>query len=289
VKKNKKGDFMRARFVHIILFCISTSISFLNGEISFKIKKMTHCTEQEIDVLAQMRITYFREYPYLYEGTKEYEVHYLGEYQQKAIDAYLVQAFNGDDLVGILTGCAFISDIEIVRDGAGFFREKGLSAEQYYYIGEAIIIPEYRAEKILPRLLYTLGREVKKLNRYQSLCFLTVIRHEDDERKPHNYRSTDNLWEKLGCQRPGITASFEWPTIMHDNSVQNISNDVEFWMYTPGLVGYVQLGKFLVQQGFIASKNTVCDMITNCFLTGFRAWDSVADFIMDREPRHHNN
>lgn len=288
MKQNKKGDFMRVRFIFIILLCISTSISFLNGEISFKIKKMTDCTDQEIDALAQMRITYFREYPYLYEGKKEYEVHYLAEYQQNAIDAYLVQAFDEKQLVGILTGCAFTSDIEIIRDGTRLFKQNGLLVEQYYYIGEAIIIPGYRDKKILPRLLYILGTKVKQLNKYQSLCFLTVVRNEDDERKPDDYGSTDLLWEKLGCERPGIRASFEWPTIMHDSSVQTIFNEVEFWTYTPGLAGYVQLAKFLVQQGFIASKKTVCDMITDCLLAGFKVWDTVADFVMDHEPRHND-
>lgn len=272
---------MNLRLTYIVLLCTVLMTSLLHGEITFKIKNFADCTDQEIGMLAQMRITYFREYPYLYEGTKEYEINYLGEYRKKALDAYLVQAFDGERLVGILTGCAFASDIDVVRDGAKLFKTNRLPFEQYYYIGEAIIIPEYQNKKILPHLLYTLGKEVKKLNKYQSVCFLTVIRQDDDSRKPADYRSTDKLWEKLGCQRPGVKTSFEWPTIMDDSSVQNIFNEIEFWIYTPGLDGYAQLVKFMAQQGFSVSKKTVCDAITDCLLAGFNAWNWLADFVMD--------
>lgn len=255
--------------------------SIVHAEITFKSKKFLDCTDQEIGMLAQMRITYFREYPYLYEGTTEYEINYLEEYKEKALDAYLIQAFDEGQLVGILTGCAFTSDIGVVRDGARLFKTDRFPIEQYYYIGEAIIIPEYQNQKILPRLLYRLVNEVKKLNKYQSLCFLTVVRQDNDSQKPLDYRSTDNLWEKLGCQRAGVKASFEWPTIMDDNSVKNIFNEIEFWTYTPGLSGYAQLVKFMAQQGFIASKKTLRDTIADCLLAGFNAWNLLADFVMD--------
>ncbi len=233
------------------LFYVITSSS-LQAKITFQAKQFSECTQEEIAQLAQMRLDYFREYPYLYDGTLEYEKNYLGEYKEKAVDGYLVQAFDEKDgekmLVGILTGCGFCSDIEIIRDGAKLFAENNISTQDRYYLGEAIIIPEYQGRKILPHMLWELGKQVIKLNKYSSLCFLTVIREENDSRKPEGYKSTDTLWEKLGCHRVKITSSFEWPTIMDDGSVHDVHNDVEFWTYEPGLIGFGELIVFVSGQ-----------------------------------------
>lgn len=250
LKLCSQGSHMKKKFLSYIVSLIVFVLSSVNANITFQIKSISECTEQEIDQMADMRITYFREFPYLYEGSKEYELHYLNQYKQKAVDAYLVQAFDQDKLVGILTGCAFKSDIEVIRDGAQLFAQKELWVDNYYYIGEAIIIPEYQGRKILPQLIFKLGKTIRKLNKYQSLCFLTVIRKDDDSRKPVDYHSSDQLWLKLGCQKTDITCSFEWPTIMSDNSVQNILNEVQFWIYEPGLSGYTKLAKFIAGQSF---------------------------------------
>lgn len=230
----------------IALFFILASTSFLCADITYTVKNFTQCTEQEIDQLACMRITAFKEFPYLYEGSKQYELEYLNEYQQKAIDGFLVQAWDKQNLVGILTGCALTSDIEIVRDGARLLANQNVSIQNYYYIGEAIITPEYQGKKILPHMLWKLGKTVVSLGKYSSLCFLTVIREDNDSRKPELYKPTEPLWLKLGCQkRADIRCSFEWPTIMTDGSVQNIFNDVEFWTYEPGINGFKQLATFI--------------------------------------------
>ena len=49
--------------------------------------------------LAQLRITVFREWPYLYAGDVDYEAWYLERFA-KARDAVLVTARDGDRLVG---------------------------------------------------------------------------------------------------------------------------------------------------------------------------------------------
>lgn len=233
------------------LLSIIFSCSLMHAKITFQTNKFSECSEREITQLAQMRVTYFKGYPYFYDGTQEYEENYLGEYKKNAIDSYLVQAFhekNGEkQLVGILTGCGFCSDIEIVRDGARLFTEKNISTQDRYYLGEAIIIPEYQHKKILPRMLYKLGQEVVKLQKYMNLCFLTVIREDNDPRKPEGYQSTDKLWEKLGCYKTDVTCSFEWPTIMPDKSVQDIFNKVEFWTYEPALREFGHLIKFVTE------------------------------------------
>ena len=47
-----------------------------------------------IDDLAQLRITVFREFPYLYDGTTEYEARYLQTYLN-SVDSIAVLALDG--------------------------------------------------------------------------------------------------------------------------------------------------------------------------------------------------
>ena len=54
-----------------------------------------------LDDVARLRITVFREWPYLYDGDLEYERDYLNAYR-KSSDAVLIGAFDGTELIGVL-------------------------------------------------------------------------------------------------------------------------------------------------------------------------------------------
>ncbi len=58
--------------------------------------------EAALDGVAQLRITVFRDWPYLYDGSLEYERAYLQTYRDSP-GALLVGAFAGDRLVGAST------------------------------------------------------------------------------------------------------------------------------------------------------------------------------------------
>ena len=55
-----------------------------------------------LDALADLRIRIFYDYPYLYEGSRDYEWRYLQTYAQAA-DSVVVGAFDGSRLVGAAT------------------------------------------------------------------------------------------------------------------------------------------------------------------------------------------
>ncbi len=58
--------------------------------------------------LANLRITVFRDYPYLYEGTLEYEKEYLQTYVRSE-KSFLFTVFAGDKMVGATT-CIPLAD-----------------------------------------------------------------------------------------------------------------------------------------------------------------------------------
>ena len=55
--------------------------------------------EAALDGVAALRISVFRDWPYLYDGSLEYEREYLQTYRDSP-GALLVGAFDGDRLVG---------------------------------------------------------------------------------------------------------------------------------------------------------------------------------------------
>ncbi len=64
--------------------------------------------EQVFLPLAQLRMEVFRAYPYLYEGSIEYETEYLQTYSN-AERALLFTAFSGEQMIGATT-CIPLSD-----------------------------------------------------------------------------------------------------------------------------------------------------------------------------------
>ncbi|MEZ4608155.1 MAG: hypothetical protein R2865_15535 [Deinococcales bacterium] len=56
-----------------------------------------------IPQVAALRISIFRDFPYLYDGNEAYERSYLGRYVS-AQDGLLLLVFDGDKIVGASTG-----------------------------------------------------------------------------------------------------------------------------------------------------------------------------------------
>ena len=78
----------------------------------------TRKTGQEIasvfDGLAALRIAVFRDFPYCYEGSVEYEKAYLHTYANSD-RAFLFAAFDGDQMIGATT-CIPLEDETDVSD-----------------------------------------------------------------------------------------------------------------------------------------------------------------------------
>ena len=67
-----------------------------------------------VDDLARLRVTVFREFPYLYEGSLEYEKRYLQGYAQ-GLDNVVVVARDGTEVVGASTGMPLLLEGDEVR------------------------------------------------------------------------------------------------------------------------------------------------------------------------------
>jgi len=181
-----------------------------------------------IDLVAKLRLEYFKEFPYLYEGNIEYEKKYVTGYTLDKKSMIAVVKINGE-VAGISTGIPLISDSEIVADIKKGFQKKEINIDEYYYYGEVIILPKFRGLGLSRKLFEAQDKIVKEWG-FRHVYILTVIRENNHPLKPKNYKSPDVLWKRLGFLQIDKTVSYHWSTIQKDGSVKNNENTLQFWI-----------------------------------------------------------
>ncbi len=159
-----------------------------------------------IDRLGQLRIAVFREYPYLYEGTLESEREYLKTYLDSP-RSLVVLALEGEDVVGATT-CVPMAD-----EGPEFqeaFVKAGYDIGSICYLGESILLPEYRGHGLGKEFFQRRGAHAQGLG-FKITTFCAVDRPNDDPRRPAGYRPLDGLWNGQGyVKHAELQATFEW-------------------------------------------------------------------------------
>ena len=92
-----------------------------------------------IDDLARLRIAVFREFPYLYEGSLDYEAEYLSTYAQSR-DSLFVLALEQGRVVGASTGLPLADEIDACKRP---FVEGGWNPQRIFYFGESVLLPAW--------------------------------------------------------------------------------------------------------------------------------------------------
>ncbi|MCC5788289.1 MAG: GNAT family N-acetyltransferase [Opitutales bacterium] len=157
--------------------------------------------------LARLRITVFREFPYLYEGAMEYEERYLETYFQHP-ESYCVLAFSEDRIVGASTGVPFVAEgPEHTRVFAG----QGIDPENVFYFGESVLEKDYRGQGIGKAFFQYRESHARRLGRFTMVSFCAVERPPDHPRRPPGYQTLHPFWEKVGfVQDPRLRTTFTW-------------------------------------------------------------------------------
>jgi hypothetical protein len=96
--------------------------------------------EPYLDDLAALRIEVFREYPYLYEGTPEYEQRYLRAYSESPRSVVVLARERGH-VVGASTAMPLAEHSEQV---APALAAAGYEPATVYYFGESVLRASYR-------------------------------------------------------------------------------------------------------------------------------------------------
>ena len=162
-----------------------------------------------LDDVARLRITVFRDWPYLYDGDLEYERQYLAAYLESP-DSLVVGAFDGTRLVGVSTAAPMEDHAEEL--GAPLVK-LGYRLEDVYYCAESVLLPEYRGRGIGHAFFDAREAKARSLGR-KYMAFCSVKRPDDHPMRPATFRTNDAFWMGRGyAPLEGVFAEYSWRDI----------------------------------------------------------------------------
>jgi GNAT superfamily N-acetyltransferase len=180
--------------------------------------------EPAITAVARLRIAVFRSWPYLYDGTMEYEAGYLSKFAQ-AKGAIIVAAYHGGNVVGCATGAPLA---EVEDEFSGPFRKRGWDISRIFYCGESVLLPEYRGRGLGHAFFDHREAHARSHGGFTHSAFCAVVRSEQHALRPANYAPLDAFWEKRGYARSeGMIAYFSWKDV---DQPDETAKPMQFWM-----------------------------------------------------------
>lgn len=176
-----------------------------------------------IDDVARLRIRVFRDFPYLYDGTLEYERDYLARFAASA-GAVVAVARDGLDIVGAATGCPLAAEHDEFKAP---FMARGLDVNRIFYCAESVLLPAYRGQGAGHRFFDLREAQARTLGA-RSSAFCAVMRPADHPARPADYAPLDGFWHKRGyAPVPGLVTAFSWRDL---GEAHDTLKPMQFWM-----------------------------------------------------------
>lgn len=179
---------------------------------------------QHIEDVARLRIEVFRDFPYLYDGTMDYERRYLQTYIS-CPQAVVVLVFADDEVVGASTGVPMIFEEDNFKRP---FIEQGYDPARVFYCAESVLRSDYRGRGLGVRFFDEREAHARELGGFDWYGFCAVQRAPEHPQRPADYQPLDRFWQKRGYTRhPELGASYTWKDI--DQPIET-SKRLEFWL-----------------------------------------------------------
>lgn len=174
--------------------------------------------------LARLRIAVFRDWPYLYDGTLDYEEKYLDKFAA-ARGAVVIAAYDGAAMVGASTGAPMIEHAEEFGEP---FKAAGHDLSKIFYCGESVLLKSHRGYGVGHAFFDGREAQAKALGGFTHSTFCRVIRHDDHPLKPADYAPLDPFWRKRGYSPlDGVIATYDWKDI---DQPAETTHQMQFWM-----------------------------------------------------------
>ena len=177
-----------------------------------------------VPALAQLRIAVFRHWPYLYDGTMDYESGYLSKFSE-AEGAVIVVARDRDAIVGCATAAPLT---RVEAEFSAPFRMRGWDVSRIFYCGESVLLPAYRGRGLGHAFFDHREAQARSLGGFTHSAFCAVVRPPDHPLRPKDYVPLDAFWGRRGYDRiEGVMAHFAWKDI--DQPIET-AKPMQFWM-----------------------------------------------------------
>lgn len=179
--------------------------------------------------MAQLRITVFRDYPYLYEGSGGYERGYLTAYAQSPgalIAGAFAQVDGREQLVGAATAAPMADHAAAFAEP---FRARGMDIGNIYYFGESVLLPQWRGHGVGHAFFDRREAKARELG-FAMASFCAVIRPTDHPARPADYSPLDPFWHKRGyAPVDGLIGHFNWKEPGEEAASDHA---MQFWVKT---------------------------------------------------------
>ncbi|GGO77890.1 GNAT family acetyltransferase [Marinobacterium nitratireducens] len=177
-----------------------------------------------IDDLARLRIEVFRAFPYLYDGSLDYERDYLGTYARSP-ESLFVLALDGDRVVGAATGVPMADETEEFRRP---FVEAGWNPDEIFYFGESVLLPEYRGQGLGVRFFEEREAYARRLGRFRHCAFCAVERPADHPLRPADHVQLNDFWANRGyVHQPTLRTEYRWKDV---GETCETAKPMSFWL-----------------------------------------------------------
>jgi len=173
-----------------------------------------------LPALARLRITVFRDWPYIYDGDAAYEENYLQIYAASP-RAAIVFAFDGDMIIGASTCLPLADETENIR--APFAEHAG----KVFYFGESVLLKEYRGSGLGVKFFAAREAHARSFGTYETAAFCAVQRPETHRLRPAGFVPLDEFWKKRGyTKQPHLQCKMSWADL---NESQETEKTLTFW------------------------------------------------------------
>lgn len=174
--------------------------------------------------LARLRITVFRDFPYLYDGDEGYERRYLETYV-KTPNAAVILARAGGRVIGAATCLPLAAETENVQAP---FRARGLDPARFFYFGESVLERGYRGQGIGVAFFAAREAHARRVSDADFATFCAVQRPPDHPARPPGYQPLDMFWRHRGfVPRPDLACTMRWRDL---GAAAETPHQLGFWM-----------------------------------------------------------
>jgi GNAT superfamily N-acetyltransferase len=192
---------------------------------SLRIERLTGgALTAAVPELAQLRMTVFRDWPYLYAGTLDYEQDYLATFSGAA-GAVVVAVYDADLMIGAATAAPLLESAE---EFSAPFLARGEDPAKIFYFGESVLLKDYRGKGLGHAFFDHREDHAHSFGSFTLAAFCAVQRPADHPLRPQDYVPLDAFWRKRGFEKAeGLTTSFSWTDI---DQADETAKPMQFWI-----------------------------------------------------------
>lgn len=179
--------------------------------------------DMSLRALAILRMTVFRGWPYLYDGSLDYETGYLAEFLSDDA-AVLVAARVGDIPVGMATASPMATQPDAITAP---FLAAGVDTGSLFYFGESVLLAQFRGLGVGHRF-FDVREAAARAAGADSATFCAIVREPGHPSEPENNRDLTPFWERRGyCVAPGFATTMRWKEV---GQREESDHPMRFWI-----------------------------------------------------------